>query len=325
MDVDPNMAIHMMTRGGEFWKYHYRQVGRPSRVKVQLLGTGDDRALGWRDVGDREFAASIAVTDVTEVRKGPGSRTFAENQGSIINPNMCFTVYTRGRTLDLEAVHPEDLKIWVSGIRHLVNSAGRLARDPSNDANYTYINSRTKEEWLYDGGRMVQHRERAQGHDRGHGDMVEDLERHLDMACHAGMHFLFIVVFLLTCFRLKKVNSPTDPLDSIEEWLSMKRQTTQALGPPPEPLDVDQWFKAGPYRNEIAGPSSMQHPQQQQQCIPAFPTPSGDGMAPQQQQQIQQQGGPSGNDYGTGFQAGLQAAQQGAAYRPPPPAAAYGY
>eukprot|EP01060_Flectonema_neradi_P011405 TRINITY_DN1848_c4_g1_i1.p1 TRINITY_DN1848_c4_g1~~TRINITY_DN1848_c4_g1_i1.p1 ORF type:complete len:303 (+),score=62.09 TRINITY_DN1848_c4_g1_i1:93-1001(+) len=302
MDVDPNMAIHMMTRGGEFWKYHYRQVGRPSRVKVQLLGTGEDRALGWRDVGDREFAASIAINDITEVRKGPGSRTFAENQASIINPNMCFTIYTRGRTLDLEAVHPEDLKIWVSGIRHLINSAGRIARDPSNDANYTYINSRTKEEWLYDGGRMVQHRERAPGHDRGHGDMVEDLERHLDMACHA------------------------DPLDSIEEWLSMKRQTTQALGPPPEPLDVDQWFKAGPYRNEIAAGSVMSQPQQQQ-CIPAFPTPSGGGMmaAPPQIAGPPPPQAPGGNDYGSGFQAGLQAAQQGAAYRPPPPAAAYGY
>ncbi|KAJ9447229.1 hypothetical protein DIPPA_18370 [Diplonema papillatum] len=212
-----------MARGAEFWKYHYRQVGRPSRVVVRLLGTGEDRAFAWKDVGDREFAASITINDVTEVRKGPGSRTFTENQASIINPNMCFSVYTRGRTLDLEAVHPEDLRVWVSGIQQLVSTSGRIVRE-KDDLNYTYINSRTKEEWMYDGGRMVQYRERGQtGADRSHTEIVEDLERHLDMSCH------------------------TDPLDSIEEWLALKRQTTRALGPPPEPLDVDQWFKAGQF------------------------------------------------------------------------------
>eukprot|EP01064_Diplonema_japonicum_P006842 TRINITY_DN14672_c0_g2_i1.p1 TRINITY_DN14672_c0_g2~~TRINITY_DN14672_c0_g2_i1.p1 ORF type:complete len:290 (+),score=36.52 TRINITY_DN14672_c0_g2_i1:47-916(+) len=265
MDVDPNVAMQMMSRGGEFWKYHYRQVGRPSRVMVRLIGTGDDRAFAWKDVGDREFAALISVSDVTEVKKGPGSRTFAENQASIINPNMCFTIYTRGRTLDLEAVHPEDLKIWVSGIRHLLNSAGKVARE-RDDTNYTYINSRTKEEWLYDGGRMVQHRERGPDMGgRGHSDMVEDLERHMEMSCH------------------------NDPLDSIEEWLAMKRQTSRALGPPPEPLDVDQWFKAGPYRNEQPQPS-------QNPAIPAFPTPAGPP-------------GVTSDNYHAGFEAGLRQAQ----------------
>eukprot|EP01059_Diplonema_ambulator_P022218 TRINITY_DN3729_c0_g1_i1.p1 TRINITY_DN3729_c0_g1~~TRINITY_DN3729_c0_g1_i1.p1 ORF type:complete len:313 (+),score=29.99 TRINITY_DN3729_c0_g1_i1:42-941(+) len=265
MEVDPNVAVQMMSRGGEFWKYHYRQVGRPSRVLVRMIGTGDDRAFAWKDVGDREFAALISVNDITEVRKGPGSRTFSENQASIINPNMCFTIYTRGRTLDLEAVHPEDLKIWVSGIRHLLSSAGKAARE-RDDTNYTYINSRTKEEWLYDGGRMVQHRERGpdMGGGRGHSDLLEDLERHMEMSCH------------------------TDPLDSIEEWLAMRRQTTRALGPPPEPLDVDQWFKAGPYRVEQAQPPAQ---------IPAFPTPAGPP------------GPATHDDYRAGFEAGLRQIQ----------------
>ena len=185
---DVNYTLQMMSSGAEFWKYHYRQSGRPSRIVLRLLGTGADRVFAWKDAGDREFAASIAVTDITEVRRGPGSRTFSENQSSIINPNMCFTIYTRGRTLDLEAVHPEDLKIWVNGIRGILESGARVGRD-RDYTNYTYINSRTKEEWLYDGGRMVQHREKgaADVSGRGHGDMFEDLERHLEMACHAGM------------------------------------------------------------------------------------------------------------------------------------------
>ncbi|KAJ9460005.1 hypothetical protein DIPPA_25053 [Diplonema papillatum] len=54
-----------------------------------------------------------------------------------------------------------------------------------------------------------------------------------------------------------------DPLDSIEEWLALKRQTTRALGPPPEPLDVDQWFKAGQFStNNVCPPGT-------------FPTPAG--------------------------------------------------
>eukprot|EP00662_Eupelagonemidae_sp_cell21_P013309 gene13309-63727_t len=65
----------------------------------------------------------------------------------------------------------------------------------------------TKEEWHYDGGRMVQHygRGAAKGAAeqlwelRGHGD----LERHLETAGHQ------------------------DPLDSVEEWLAMKRRTTR--------------------------------------------------------------------------------------------------
>ena len=186
MEVDGGVAMQMMLRGAEFWKYHYRQSGRPSRIMLRLLGTGPDRVFAWKDVGDREYAASIAVSDITEVRKGPGSRTFAENQGSIINPNMCFTIYTRGRTLDLEAVHPEDLKIWVTGIRGLIEASTRTTRD-RDYTNYTYINSRTKEEWLYDGGRMVQHREKREDQSRGHGDIFEDLERHLEMSCHGGM------------------------------------------------------------------------------------------------------------------------------------------
>ena len=66
------------------------------------------------------------------------------------------------------------------------------------------------------------------------------------------------------CIDSKPNQHHTDPLDSIEEWLAMKRQTSRALGPPPEPLDVDQWFKAGPYRNDAGGggmPMQMGMPQ----------------------------------------------------------------
>eukprot|EP01061_Rhynchopus_euleeides_P006061 TRINITY_DN1513_c1_g1_i1.p1 TRINITY_DN1513_c1_g1~~TRINITY_DN1513_c1_g1_i1.p1 ORF type:complete len:320 (+),score=114.05 TRINITY_DN1513_c1_g1_i1:112-960(+) len=269
-DVDGGYALQQMSRGGEFWKYHYRQSGRPSRIMLRLLGSGADRVFAWKDVGDRDYAASIALNDITEVRRGPGSRTFSENQASVINPNMCFTVYTRGRTLDLEAVHPEDLKIWVSGIRQIIDSSHRVVRD-RDYTNYTYINSRTKEEWLYDGGRMVQHRERgAQEIGRGHSDIFEDLERHIEMSCHA------------------------DPLDSVEEWLALKRQTSRALGPPPEPLDVDQWFKAGAFRTDASGGAMQCMPPQMQManCPPAFPTPAGAGPAMQ--------------EYNSGMQAGMR-------------------
>lgn len=226
-DVDMYSAQQMMGTGAEFWKYHYRQVGRPSRVLVQLLGNNpSDMVIAWRDHGEREFAASVAITDIMEVRKGPDSRTFVENQASIMNPAMCFSIYTRGRTLDLEAVHPEDLKVWVSGLKQLLPHAHKDRE--GDDVNYTYINSRTKEEWRYDGGRMVQFHRKADWRGKGevNGDLLEEIERHLDMSQHQ------------------------DPLDSIDEWLAMKRKTSKALGPPPEPLDVDQWFKAGPYRTD---------------------------------------------------------------------------
>eukprot|EP01063_Lacrimia_lanifica_P039525 TRINITY_DN8699_c0_g3_i1.p2 TRINITY_DN8699_c0_g3~~TRINITY_DN8699_c0_g3_i1.p2 ORF type:complete len:295 (+),score=96.93 TRINITY_DN8699_c0_g3_i1:51-935(+) len=254
-------SFRLMTRGGEFWKYHYRQTGQPSRVVVRLLGTGKEQVLAWKDVGDREYAASIAVCDITEVRKGTGSRTFAENQQYVGNGGLCFSIYTRGRTLDLEAIHPEDYKLWIAGLKRLIetNPRGAGQNDPTN---YTYINSRTKEEWVYDGSRMVQYREKTYDPNRDNREVVEDLERHLESSCHA------------------------DVLDAIEEWLAQKRMTSRAMGPPPEPLDVDQWFKAGPYRNEI-GSAAACRGQEPAPCAAAFPTPAGAPpaieMAPQQQ------------------------------------------
>eukprot|EP01065_Artemidia_motanka_P033692 TRINITY_DN40718_c0_g1_i1.p1 TRINITY_DN40718_c0_g1~~TRINITY_DN40718_c0_g1_i1.p1 ORF type:complete len:297 (+),score=75.08 TRINITY_DN40718_c0_g1_i1:54-944(+) len=270
-DVDVYAAQQMMRQGAEFWKYHYRQVGRPARVVVQLLGNGpEDQVIAWKDHGDRDFAASVSVNDIIDVRKGPHSRTFMENQQSIINPSMCFSIYTRGRTLDLEAVHPEDLKVWFAGVRHMLSSSGRGG--PPEDTSYTYINSRTKEEWQYDGGRMVQHHHRSDWRARGdvHGDLIEDLERHLDMSCQQ------------------------DPLDSIEEWLALKRRTTRALGPPPEPLDVDQWFKAGPYRADAA-PQQLPSPAAPQI---GYQQP----LAPAQPVQV--------NEFDRGYRAGLRAASR---------------
>jgi len=292
-DVDIYSAQQMMQSGAEFWKYHYRQVGRPSRVMVQLLGSNpSEMVIAWRDHGEREYAASVAISDIMEIRKGPDSRTFVENQTSIMNPSMCFSIYTRGRTLDLEAVHPEDLKVWVSGLKQLLPHAHKDRE--GDDVNYTYINSRTKEEWRYDGGRMVQFHRRADWRGRGevHGDLLEEIERHLDMS------------------------QQQDPLDAIEEWLAMKRRTSKALGPPPEPLDVDQWFKAGPYRTDPssvpgaapAAPAPLQITAGAGSMVPAAPTSEFDmgyraGMRAASRQAPTQVGGYGGRPdevFGTG-------------------------
>lgn len=128
--MDINQCLRTMMHGGEFWKYHYHQVGRPTQVAMQLIEERGERLIAWRDIHnkhERSFAASIPLADVLEVRKGLTTRTFRENQTQIINPAMCFTLCTRGRTLDLEAVHPQDLRVWEAGIRYLIQQ-----RDASN-------------------------------------------------------------------------------------------------------------------------------------------------------------------------------------------------
>ena len=240
MDVPPSTSLKLMaTQGGEFWKYHYRQVSRPTRVHMQLLTNTLDATkdvIVWKDVGDRDWCASVAVTDIVDVKKGPSSRTFEENLSSIINPNMCISIYTRGRTLDIEAVHPEDFKIWVQGLMYLAEP--RRFKGPSSYGD-------NSPDWHFQNGRAVIAAPKRAESGLGGLDLITDLEQHLDRGFRNG-----------------------DTLEGIQEWVAMKRQTNinrPIREAPNEALDVDQMLLAGQYRNDMVSPTHRS---------PAFPVPS---------------------------------------------------
>eukprot|EP01059_Diplonema_ambulator_P000060 TRINITY_DN10041_c0_g1_i1.p1 TRINITY_DN10041_c0_g1~~TRINITY_DN10041_c0_g1_i1.p1 ORF type:complete len:278 (+),score=62.51 TRINITY_DN10041_c0_g1_i1:74-835(+) len=221
MDVAPSNALRLMsTQGGEFWKFHYRQRARPTRVHVQLLinpGDPSKDAIVWKDIGDKDWYASMAVSEMMNITQGPVSKTFTDNKDYIINPDMCFSLQSRGRTLDLEAVHPEDHRVWSQGLAFLIDPERRGWEEKSS------------------GG-------------RGRGGLLSELELHLERGY-----------------------APGEGIEGIAEWVALKRQSglkkTPLIDQAPPPVDVDQMFAAGAYRQEILSspanspPASMPVPQ----------------------------------------------------------------
>ena len=194
--------------------------------------------------------ASISLTEIVDVRVGPNSKTFLNNVNHIVNPNLCFSMYaavffsffvvfssfvltftfllspthppthshshsasyTRGRTLDLEAVHPEDLKIWMNGLTYLVDPERRSIDDP------------TRGEWM-SGGRPGTKRV-GQG-----GDLLSQLEKHVEHAYRNGNALEGIADWVA-------LRRQTGIPPAIEAARNNK----------PDVVNVDEMFLAGPYR-----------------------------------------------------------------------------
>jgi hypothetical protein len=103
--------------GGTFTKF-----GRRGFPHTRVVGLTEDCGhVVWREPGGdqkpRVTAAheSLAVSDILDVVDGAlGTQVFQRNSRLVKRPELCFSLVTPGRTLDLEAESPEAKEQWLT-------------------------------------------------------------------------------------------------------------------------------------------------------------------------------------------------------------------
>eukprot|EP01063_Lacrimia_lanifica_P023610 TRINITY_DN31229_c0_g1_i1.p1 TRINITY_DN31229_c0_g1~~TRINITY_DN31229_c0_g1_i1.p1 ORF type:complete len:268 (+),score=68.93 TRINITY_DN31229_c0_g1_i1:64-867(+) len=210
-----SQVLEMVTQqGGEFWKYHYRQVGPPTRTHLQILVDEEDAGrdcIVWKDVGDKDWVASVTLCEIVDVRKGPTSRTFQDNVLGITNPLLCFSIHTRGRTLDIEAVHPEDFRVWMTTLAYLLDG----------DASFSQVDAPEGSIFHYD----------AETHLSG---LMQELGQHVE---HSDAPLESIAAWVAQ----QRLASPGEA----------PGRRSKRIPDPVEALDVNQMLLAGGFRIEV--------------------------------------------------------------------------
>ncbi|GMF45483.1 unnamed protein product [Phytophthora fragariaefolia] len=145
----------VLLNGGLFFKIPYHThniVGRtigPRRqwVAVRRVADPPHLQITWGDPthsgsADRNNARTLDLAQVIEIREGHGTDAFsAQTESNVVKEkDKCFSLVTRGRTLDLVAASKEDAHIWVSSLRDLL-----FASDPSMDS--SVMSARTIEDF----------------------------------------------------------------------------------------------------------------------------------------------------------------------------------
>ncbi|KAE9034744.1 hypothetical protein PR002_g7954 [Phytophthora rubi] len=144
-----------LLNGGLFFKipYHtHSMVGRtagPRRqwVAVRRVTNPSHLQITWGDPtlsgsAERKKARSLDLALVIEIREGHRTEAFtAQTESNIVKEkDKCFSLVTRGRTLDLVAASKEEARIWVSSLRELL-----FASEPPTDA--SLMSARTIEDF----------------------------------------------------------------------------------------------------------------------------------------------------------------------------------
>eukprot|EP00760_Papus_ankaliazontas_P035694 PhM_4_TR7985/c0_g1_i1/m.83593 len=127
-----DQILRQMCSGGGFRKYHTNSNGSVRRV---LCLDADAHAIRWKKPSDTDYPSNnvLPLTSVVDLVLGVNAGSFVsrpQHLREVKNSNMCLTIFLHDpsggkgeRTLDLEAVHPDDFDAWVLGVQFLCQAS----------------------------------------------------------------------------------------------------------------------------------------------------------------------------------------------------------
>lgn len=112
---------------------HFMKYGKMGKPKSKFVVCSQDGILFWSDVGGGKTMTSLKVVNISKIFTGKKTSVFQRKIAANVAEELCFSVITNDRSLDLQAESEEVRDAWVKALRYAaenVQNTGKVCRAP---------------------------------------------------------------------------------------------------------------------------------------------------------------------------------------------------
>ena len=115
-------VVSFATQGGLLTKFPFGEGAAP---KVRFFQASDDGMyLLWGDAKQAgNLPSRLALAEVEAIVQGTRTHTFKRHAARVKHPQLCLSLVTEARSLDLQAETETDYRAWHRAMQHLVRHA----------------------------------------------------------------------------------------------------------------------------------------------------------------------------------------------------------
>lgn len=127
--------VQLMCNGATFLKFG--RFGKPHPRRVTMRMMNNQLQLYWQ-------TGTLLVDQIIDVVAGKQTSVYNRRENRDADPNLCFSIVTKKRTLDLQCDTTIQRDLWVNGIKRLANiydSPHQQQRDTSSYSNMNQNNN----------------------------------------------------------------------------------------------------------------------------------------------------------------------------------------